>query len=124
MCNGKTASVYDYYVNSRFMMTGSVEEICKFFNMSKQALWARVNRTKKAKIEGRTTKNEYDLELSKESINEYVMFINGEFLAKGTVKEICDKSQYKRSYIDQIINGSYGKNYKKKSLIEIFKKVG
>lgn len=124
MCNGKTASVYDYYSNSRYMMTGSIEEICKFFNVSKQALWARVNRTKKAKMEGREPKNTYELELAKESINEYVMFIDGEYVAKGTVKEICEITSYKRSYIDQIINGSYGKNYKKKSKIEIFKKVG
>jgi len=124
MCNGKTAGVYDYYSNSRYMMTGSIEDICKFFNISKQALWARVNRTKKAKIEGRETKNTYELELVKESLNEYVMFIDDEFVAKGTVKEICEKTTYKRSYIDQIINGSYGKNYKKKNSIVIYKKVG
>jgi hypothetical protein len=124
MCNGKTASVYDYYSNSRYMMTGTIEDICKFFNLSKQALWARVDRTKKAKMEGRETKNTYELELAKESVNEYVMFIDGEFVAKGTVKEICEKTDYKRSYIDQIINGSYGKKHKKKSSIVIYKKVG
>lgn len=125
MCKGKTASVYDYYVNSRYMMTGTIVQICEFFNITKTCLYARVERTNRAKKEGRTARNTYELDLTKESINEYVMFKDGEYVAKGTVKEICNETGYARSYIDQIINGRYLKNgYRKKNSIEIFKRVG
>ena len=122
---GKSPCVYNYYENNSFIMTGTVEEISGHLNIARQSLWMRIDRSNKAIREGRKPRNIYELELERESVNEYVLFMDGNFVGRGTVKELCKLTGYTRNYLDQHINGYYkAHGYKKKHPIEIFKKVG
>lgn len=120
---GKAPKVYDYYKNDRYISTGTMKQLSEQLGVSKQSLWCRHSRTQVAILDNKNFRVKHEL-IEVEDVNQYVMFIKEEFVAKGSIRELCEKTGYSKQYLGQIISGYYANQVKKKQKIEIFKKVG
>lgn len=115
--NGKTKKVYKFYRNDELISEGTIDEMSEELGITKHSIWNKVCRSKN----GRLKRVSYDMVEISNSIHEYVLFIGGKFIGKGSLKDLSEISHFSQEYLTKIANGNY---IPKRVKIEIFKKVG
>lgn len=116
---GKVPSVYKYIVNNEIVASGSMEEIAEELGVTKHAIWNRVAKTRKRLEENKNVRKTHKLIVEKPSIHEYSLFINGEYVSRGTIQEIANDTNYAYDYLLKIVNGNY---IPKRNIFEFYKK--
>lgn len=114
---GKPKKIYKFYKNESLIASGTIDEMSEELGITKHSIWNKVCRSKN----GRLKRVTYEMVEVKDSVNEFVMLINDEYVGKGTIKELSKLSMYSIEYLTKISNGNYQPIRNK---IEIFKKVG
>lgn len=122
---GKQPKVYRLKRNGKHIADGTMDQIAFKMNIKRSALETRISRYRKNVENGIKSRVEYEIFVIEESVHQYAMFIDGEYIGKGTIKKLSEETSYSYEYLQQIANGTYGKRNKNiKRKIELFKKVG
>lgn len=120
---GKQPKVYRLRINGKLIGDGTIEQIAFKMNIKRSALETRLSRYKKNVEKGIKSKVIYEMFVLEESVHQYAMFIDDEYIGKGAIKKLSEETRYSYEYLQQIANGTYGKRNKRmRKKIELFKK--
>lgn len=114
---GKRKKVYKFIKNGETIASGTIDEMSEELGITKHSIWNKVSRS----VNGRLKRVTYEMVEVSNSVNEYVLMINDEFIGKGSLKHLSEISHFSQEYLTKISNGNY---IPKRNKIEIFKKVG
>lgn len=120
---GKQPKVYRLRINGKLIGDGTIDIIAKKMNIKRSALETRLSRYRKNVEQGIKSKVIYELSILEDSVHQYAMFIDGEYVSHGTIRKLSEETLYSYEYLQQIANGTYGKRNKKmRRKIELYKK--